>query len=43
VIGEENHGYYEAECADAHHQQVPALPVGDVIGHRPSRLRYHVH
>src|SRR5580658_9036237 len=43
VIDEHNHGDYEAGRADAHHQQVPALPVADVVGQRPPGLRHHVH
>src|SRR5438128_12688243 len=39
VIDEHDHGYYEAHRADAHHQQVPALPVRDVVGPRTARLR----
>src|ERR1700745_1955618 len=40
VIDEHNHGDYEADRPDAHHQQVPALPEADVVGQRAPGLRH---
>jgi hypothetical protein len=34
MIDEPNHGDYEADGPDAHHQQVPALPEVDIVGPR---------
>src|SRR5579872_871486 len=43
VIDEHNHGDYEADGPDAHHQQVPALPEVDVVGQLAPCLRDQVH
>src|SRR5580693_4475576 len=43
-VGEEQHHRdREADGPDAHHQQVPVLPVPDVLGQRPTRLGNQVH
>ncbi len=39
VVDEQEDGDPKARRAETHHDQVPALPVGDVLGHRPPRLR----
>src|SRR5215469_329295 len=43
VIDEHNHGDYEADGPDAHHQQVPALPKVDVVGQRAPCLSHDVY
>ncbi len=43
VGGVQRDGDGEADHPDAHHDQVPVLPVPDVLGHRPARLGDQVH
>ena len=43
MVHEQQNGDPEADGAKRHHDEVSALPVGNVLRHRPPGLRHHVH